>query len=140
MGTRREGRIAALQLLYQLDTSDGYEQLDDALARFFTHIDAEARGEVRDFATGICRGVVEHRAEIDEHLDRASRNWRVARMSRVDRNVLRIAAYELMHAPEVPARVAINEAIEIGKRFGTVESSGFINGVLDRLNRALAEE
>ena len=140
MGVRREGRVAALQILYQLDTIEGCGlqfQLPQVIERYFAHLAAEAAPEVRRFAAALSEGVVEHREALDVLIDKASRNWRVARMSRVDRNVLRVAAFELRFLPEVPAGVAINEAIEIGRRFGSSESRAFINGVLDRLRRDL---
>ena len=137
MGTRHEGRVAAMQVLYQLDTAKDFDEVEMALERYFEHVGGEHPEEVRDFASELCCGVVEFLEEIDEALERSSTNWRVERMSRVDRNVLRLAAYELMKCPEVPARVAINEAVELGKHFGSSDSRPFINGVLDRLRRSV---
>ena len=143
MGSRRRGREVALQILYQLDVQ---EQLSDeqALALFWNHFahdgelpapskDAkEDDEEARAFAGLIVKGVREQLTEIDALLARASRNWRVERMARVDRNLLRLALWELKWSKDVPAKVAINEAIEIAKRFGTAESPAFVNGILDR--------
>ncbi|PID39771.1 MAG: transcription antitermination factor NusB [Deltaproteobacteria bacterium] len=145
MGARREGRVAAMHVLYQLDTARDFNEVELALARYFMHQPTDEEviepaplpEDVRDFASELCCGVVEHRETIDEALERASTNWRVERMSRVDRNVLRVAAYELMFCPEVPGRVAINEALELGKSYGTTDSRPFINGVLDKLRRSL---
>jgi N utilization substance protein B len=145
MGARREGRIAAMQVLYQLDTARDFEEVELALERYFMHLptseeiaEPEPLDEaVRDFASELCCGVVEHLEAIDRALEQASTNWRVTRMSRVDRNVLRLATYELTHCPEVPARVVINEALELGKRFGSTDSRPFINGVLDKLRRSV---
>jgi N utilization substance protein B len=85
-------------------------------------------------------GVCLHRDAIDERLADASENWRVERMSPVDRNILRIALYEMFHRDDIPPRVSINEAIELAKRFGTEDSRAFVNGVLDRLYQMKQQE
>jgi N utilization substance protein B len=137
-GNRRKAREIALQILYQLDVQ---EQLtgEQAAALFWQHFSREepADGHEGDeanraFADQLVRGVREHHADIDALIGRASRNWRLERMARVDRNLLRLAIYELKYCADVPAKVAINEAIEIAKRFGTAESPAFVNGILDR--------
>src|SRR5690606_2569724 len=81
----------------------------------------------------LIRGTREHRDETDKLLRTVTRNWDLKRMATVDRNVLRMAAYELLHCSDIPPKVAINEAIEIGKKFSTANSGGFINGILDRI-------
>jgi N utilization substance protein B len=138
MGSRRRGREIALQILYQLDVQ---EQLSDeqALALFWKHFaenppEAETGDgdEARAFAEQLVRGVREKLQEIDALLTKASKNWRLERMARVDRNLLRLALWELKWSADVPAKVAINEAIEIAKRYGTAESPAFVNGILDR--------
>jgi N utilization substance protein B len=135
MGSRRKAREVALQILYQLDVQ---EQLSDAQAAalFWQHLSREegdaADEGTRPFADQLVHGVRAHLAEIDALITRASRNWRLERMARVDRNLLRLAIYELKHSPDVPAKVAINEAIEIAKRYGTADSPAFVNGILDR--------
>ncbi len=139
MGSRRRGREIALQILYQLDVQ---EQLSDdqALALFWRHfaessnegVKEDGDDEARGFAERLVRGVRERLGEIDALLARASKNWRLERMARVDRNLLRLALWELKWSSDVPAMVAINEAIEIAKRFGTSESPAFVNGILDR--------
>ncbi|MCC6749529.1 MAG: transcription antitermination factor NusB [Deltaproteobacteria bacterium] len=135
MGSRRAGRAAALKILYQLDTVDDFSRAEAGVRDFFEHLDPEAEQDVRDFAGELCLGVRDRLRELDRAIEAASQNWRLARMSRIDRNILRIAAYEIMACPEVPAEVAIDEAIELGKAFGSTESAGFVNGVLDRLRR-----
>jgi N utilization substance protein B len=132
MGTRRKAREIALQVLYQLDVQ---EQLSDeqALALFWAHFEGDQSS--REFADRLVRGVRAHLAELDELLGRASRNWRLERMARVDRNLLRLALFEIKYSSEVPAKVALNEAIEIAKRYGTAESPAFVNGILDRCLR-----
>jgi N utilization substance protein B len=148
MGTRRRAREFALQILYQLDVQ---EQLSDeqALGMFWRNFaaTAEAEGalpadlsEIQPFAEKLVRGVREHLAELDAQIRGASKNWRLERMARVDRNLLRLALYELKHVDDVPAKVAINEAIEIAKRYGTNESSAFVNGILDRCREELGKK
>jgi transcription antitermination protein NusB len=150
MGTRRKAREFALQILYQVDVQ---EQLSDgqAFALYWNNFKtanqdqedgavAADLGEVQSFAEQLVRGVREHLAEIDAQIQGASRNWRLERMARVDRNLLRLGIYELKHAADVPAKVAINEAIEIAKRYGTAESSAFVNGILDRCREELGKK
>jgi len=135
MGSRRRGREIALQILYQLDVQD---QLSDeqALALFWKHFAEDPEegdgDEARTFAAELVRGVREKLQGIDALLTKASKNWRLERMARVDRNLLRLALWELKWSADVPAKVAINEAIEIAKRYGTAESPAFVNGILDR--------
>jgi N utilization substance protein B len=88
-----------------------------------------------DFAATVAKGVATQRDEIDKLLERCATNWRVERMSLVDRNILRMGAFELLHLHDVPANVAINEAVELAKRFGTADSRAFVNGILDRVAR-----
>lgn len=138
MGLRRDGRVAAVQLLYDLDTRADFALVETVLEQHFAHHGGELEPTARAFAERLCRGVVARRVEIDGLLERASPNWRVARMSRVDRNVLRVAAFELLSgAPDAPPQVVLDEAVEIGKAYGSSESRAFINGVLDRLLHAL---
>jgi N utilization substance protein B len=146
IGPRRRAREYALQILFSLDLN-GSLTAPQALAHFwkdFAHElrptaedDGEPAAEVVAFAEALVRGTVENLAEIDGIIQRASRNWRLERMARVDRNVLRLATYELAHAPEVPAKVVINEAIEVAKRYGAAESAAFVNGLLDRISQEL---
>ncbi len=145
-GPRRRSREIALQILHQMDAG-GEPQLDarQMIARYFAHLaddqapvsDEEGPGEPaaridRDLIEELVRGVSEHRAEIDALLTSLSRNWRLERMGIVERNVIRIALYELRHAPSVPTAVVLNEAVELAKRYGTTEGVAFVNGLLDR--------
>jgi N utilization substance protein B len=137
MGMRRRAREASLQILYQLDVQPDLG-LVEALARYHA-LSADEAGaaaadpELRAFVETLVSGVVEHLAEIDARIVRASKNWRLERMGRVDRNLLRLAVYEMTLSGDVPAKVAINEAIEIAKRFGAHETPAFVNGILDRV-------
>lgn len=129
MGRRREGREAAVQFLYQADLNK--ENAEDLLEDFWKI--REAKLGIREFATQLVRGVVAHREEIDGLIRNATANYEIGRLAAVDRNILRVGIYEMLHALDVPPVVAINEAIEIAKRFGAEESGRFVNGILDRI-------
>ena len=134
MGRRRKAREVALQFLYQLDVNGASDPTDFEGDFWARHpVDAEARA----FAESLVRGSKEHQARIDELIARYAEHWDLDRMAVVDRNILRLAVYELLLDAEVPPKVAINEAIEIAKKVGTAESGRFINGVLDRIHREL---
>jgi N utilization substance protein B len=129
MGSRRKAREAALQMLYQMDlTGVGAE---DAVRLFWTHLAGDAEGE--ELATSMVRGYGRAQERIDERIRSVSHHWRLERMTRVDRNILRLGTYELLEMPDVPRRVTLNEAVELAKRFGSEGSAGFVNGVLDRI-------
>ena len=131
MATRRRAREVALQMLFQLEASGASAR--EVLERYRRCF---AEGPLPDdFAVALFRDVVEHRDEIDRRIVAASDHWRIERMSRVDRNILRIGAHEIGTGDSVPPRVAINEAVELAKRFGTAESAAFVNGILDRIAR-----
>jgi transcription antitermination protein NusB len=128
-GSRRKAREAAVQVLYQLDQSP--DDPERALELFFQHL---APGDdAREFAGELVRGCMQQREAIDAKIREVSRHWRLERMARVDRNVLRLATFELLFLPEVPRKVTLNEAVELAKRFGDEDSPAFVNGVLDRI-------
>ena len=134
MGSRTKARECALQALYQLDTSGGSPE--SVLAEILAHFEVTEEpvdGETAQFAQELVRGVQGERAGIDEIIQRTSTNWKLDRMARVDRNILRLAVFELLRRGDVPVRVTLNEAIELGKKFGSEESSSFVNGVLDKI-------
>lgn len=131
--TRRHGREAAMQCLFQTDFNPGMS-LDDVRAYLREELAFEP---MEAFALELYLGVREHLVQIDTTLGRAAVNWSLDRMPGVDRNILRVAAYELLYREDVPPKVAINEALEIAKRFAGAESVRFINGVLDRVARRL---
>ena len=138
VSTRRtKARERALQALYQIDVAS--EDLDEALARFWRSFEPVER-EVQEAAEALVRGVAAHRREIDDAIEGASKHWRLDRMPKVDRNVLRVAVFELLHSADVPVKVAINEAIELGKKYGSESSGAFVNGVLDRIAGDLPAE
>lgn len=131
MGIRRQSREFAMQALFDMDMShDDTEDRFDLFCRNF-----EPPQEVMPFLIKLFKGVMENKAEIDLLIDRFSSNWKIDRISCVDRNVMRIAIYEMLHCSDIPAKVSINEAIDIGKRFGTDESGAFINGILDSIRK-----
>jgi transcription antitermination protein NusB len=129
VGAQRSGREAGLQLLFQCEVSN--TEPGRAAELFFRHFEADAEGQ--HYARALLTGTLRECATIDDIIRQASANWRLERMSRVDRNLLRMATYELMHAPDVPRAVILDEAIELAKSFGTEESPSFVNGVLNRI-------
>ena len=133
---RTKARERAMQALYQIDVAA--TDLDEALARFWRSFEPVER-EVRESAEVLVRGVGERRREIDEAIEAVSTNWRLDRMAKVDRNVLRLAVFELLWRPDVPVKVCINEAIELGKKYGSESSAAFVNGVLDRIATSLPD-
>ncbi len=135
-GTRRTGRSYALQLLYARD-GDSSQNLSAAAVNWADEFELEIDEQAQTFARNLVASAVERASEIDELIASASKNWRIDRMSRVDRNILRLGACELIAFPDVPVKVVINEAVELAKRFGTAESSAFVNGVLDRIATAV---
>jgi N utilization substance protein B len=122
-----------LQLLFQRDHNPGVDP--KAIERFIQ--DRLSDPGLQTFCRSLFDGVVGHAAEIDERLTQAAENWRLPRMAGVDRNVLRLGAFELQFSSETPAGVALNEAIELARRFGSADSPGFVNGVLDQIRRSL---
>ncbi|MFH1130134.1 MAG: transcription antitermination factor NusB [Pseudomonadota bacterium] len=137
MGSRRKGRIEAVCLLFQMDVCKNFDQVETVIERHFAHLAPESTPETRTFSEALCRGVVEKLEYIDEIIESSSTNWRMERMSEADRNILRLATYELSMNSDLAPQIIINEAIELGKMFGSEESSGFINGVLDGVLRKL---
>ncbi len=130
MGARTSGREAALQMLYGLDAL-GPPDVDAAVGAYWRELPGDVEG--RDYADELVRGVSAAKAAVDELIKGASRHWRLERMARVDRNILRIGVYELKERPDVPRAVVIDEAVELAKRYGAEGSSVFVNGVLDRI-------
>lgn len=130
MGYRRRSREIALQVLFQSEFSQ--INPDQALQLYLENF--EAQPEIKEFASELVMGISQNRLEIDNTIQAHSQNWKLNRMAFVDRNILRIAVFELKFLKDlVPSKVVIDEAIEIGKRFGSTDSSSFINGVLDNI-------
>jgi transcription antitermination protein NusB len=129
MGLRHQGRELALKALYQMDIRGGASSED--LALLFNTFPADDRA--RSFALALVEGVRQEQAELDRCLSDALEHWSIGRLSRVDHNILRLAVYELLRMDDVPARVTIDEAIELAKTYGDQESGRFVNGVLDQV-------
>jgi N utilization substance protein B len=129
VGARTKGREAALQMLFALDASGGVP--DTTITTFWREFPGDAEG--RPYADGLVEAVTRERTALDERIATASERWRVERMPRVDRNVLRIATWELLREPETPRAVILDEAVDLAKRYGTADSGAFVNGVLSRI-------
>jgi len=135
-GARRSGREAALQMLFQMEASGA--RADEVIALFWRSFEADPEG--KSYADEIVHGVSEGQADIDKAIGAASENWRIDRMTRLDRNLLRLSTWELMKRRDVPSPVILDEAVELAKSFGTAESSAFVNGVLAKVARDLGRE
>jgi N utilization substance protein B len=129
MGARTGGREAALKMLFAIEASE--TDFETAIATFWREFGGDP--ETRPYADESVRGVLERREELDETIRGASDNWRIERMTRVDRNVLRLGTWELKHRVDVPRAVILDEAIELAKRYGSEESGAFVNGVLNQV-------
>ena len=158
MGTRREARERAVQFLFEFDLTPP-DNLDEALQRFWDTQSAGAiAGEkggatwgdqvtlppvsaeeatVRLFAEPLIRGTLEHRERLDAEIIKYAKNWDLQRMAVVDRNILRLAVYEMFYRDDIPPVVSINEAVDIAKRFSTEDSGKFVNGILDKIKGEL---
>lgn len=158
MGTRREARERAVQFLFQLDLNP-VDDLDQALEHFWNSQRAAAIADeksdakwgqaielppptssesaVRLFADPLIRGALAHRDELDEHIRKHAKNWDLRRMAVVDRNILRLAIFEMLYRMDIPPVVSINEAVDVAKRFSTEESGRFVNGILDKVKAEL---
>ena len=138
MGARHSGREAALQMIFQMEAT-GVEA-DRAIELFWPSFLEVADPVGRAYADQAVRGIAVVRAELDERISQASDNWRLERMARVDRNVLRLGTWELLHRPDVPRAVVLDEAVELAKEFGTEHSPAFVNGVLDKIADSLGRK
>ena len=129
MRRRTRAREIAVQFLYQLDLRG-----DETQESLHEYVEGETTDkEMREFAIRLIQGSRRHQEETDARLGQVTRNWDLSRMATLDRNVLRMAVFELLHCPDIPPKVTINEAIEIGKKYSTANSGAFINGILDRV-------
>ncbi|MBS3758680.1 MAG: transcription antitermination factor NusB [Desulfobacterales bacterium] len=131
MSTRHKSRESALQILFCMDMlADESDELFEALAKLLSPKQAPSQ-----FCRRLVKGVIDNRAELDKIIERYSSNWKIYRMSGVDRNILRLASFEIIYCENIPEKVSINEAIEISKKFGTEETGPFVNGVLDAVRQ-----
>ena len=136
MGKRRHSRELVIQFLYLSEMNEG--DVRSQLEGFWESNDSQP--DVQSFSEDILNNIFDHKKEIDARLEKYSDNWTLSRMTVIDRNLLRMAASELMYSNAVPPKVAIDEAVEIAKKFGSEDSPNFINGVLDRLLKELKPE
>lgn len=132
IGTRRKAREIALQVLFQLEAGEEDFTPEEAFSLFCRNFEAPA--ETRNFGWDLVSGVRSNLADLDGRLSKASEHWRIDRMSPVDRNILRLALFEMIYLDDIPIKVSLNEAVDLGKRFGTEESGSFINGILDHIH------
>jgi len=129
MGARHSGREAALQMLFQMEASG--TSADETAELFWRSFEGNPEG--RPYADEVVRGDAASIEALDKEIARASTHWRLERMARVDRNVLRLGAWELTSRPDVPRAVILDEAVELAKDYGSDDSSAFVNGVLNRI-------
>ena len=136
MRKRTKARELALQAIYQFDLrgDEVRADVDDLLAR------ATEDAEILEFARALFEGAWLKRSDIDKAIEAAARNWEMRRMAAIDRNILRLATYELLYRPEIPPLVTINEAIDLAKKFSTKKSGHFVNGILDHIRTTAAPE
>ncbi|MBF0257594.1 MAG: transcription antitermination factor NusB [Desulfamplus sp.] len=155
MGDRRDARELALQALFYFDVNKGepwellelfclnFEEMingnhlnfDKMTSGKHLHSEKTSPENQKDFFINLVEGVVNYIDEIDSLIHSSSKNWKISRMPLVDRNIMRIAVYELLYCPDIPAKVSINEAVDIGKKYGTRDSGPFVNGILDRIRQ-----
>ena len=136
MRKRRKSREYALQVLFQLNITK--QEAIKALSQFQEHFSPD--GEADEFLKRLVLGVLEHRQELDRLIEQYSENWRLDRINIIERNILRMALFELLYCEEIPPKVTINEAIDLGKRYGSGDSGGFINGILDRIQNEVVRK
>ena len=136
MRNRTRAREYALQMLYQVDLT--HTEPSATIQDFWTSHPASE--DVKGFATQVVQGTLAHQGQIDRLIASHANNWEISRMAVVDRNILRMGAYELLHCGEIPPKVCLNEAVELAKRFGDEESSKFVNGILDAIHRSHARQ
>jgi transcription antitermination factor NusB len=132
MRRRSKARELALKFLYQIDITK--EEPSGALVRFWQ--EHRAVNSVKEFAAQIIEGTLENLAQIDSMITKYAQNWQLKRMAVIDRNILRLASFELVFLHDIPPKVSINEAVELAKKYGDVESSKFVNGILDKIHKS----
>jgi transcription antitermination factor NusB len=132
MRKRSKGREIVLKILYQAEiTRRPIPQVTEFVWTQMEKLDSN----VKEFTDRIAEGVAQHAAEIDKYIQDNATNWQLKRMAIIDRNILRIGVYELLYASDIPPKVTINEAVELAKKYGDIESSKFVNGILDKIHK-----
>lgn len=132
MRKRTKAREYALKILYQADITR--RDIDSAVQLFWEESEA-ADETVKSFANRLVKGIYSNLTSVDEKIAKCATNWQLNRMAVIDRNVMRIAAYELLYTEDIPPKVSINEAVELAKKYGDLESSKFVNGILDKIHK-----
>lgn len=136
MGKRRKARECALQILYQLEFDN--TRLEKTILQYWEN--KKASLPIKEYCNWLVKGIIAHQDEVDKRIQSTSRNWRLSRMGLVDRNILRIAVFELLYEKSIAPPIVIDEAIEIAKKFSGEEAAVFVNGVLDGVNRKISQE
>jgi transcription antitermination factor NusB len=132
MRKRTQAREFALQILYQMDITG--DQCDVALDNFWlAHVQENINNQVKDFTCALVKGVADNLEAINQKISRYATNWELQRMAVVDRNILRLGSFELIFRPDIPAKVSINEAVELAKKYSGQEAAKFVNGILDKV-------
>ena len=140
MGNRRRAREFTLQILFQLDLNNNEENLEERLRAFWRDYAPDTEEEIKKFATRLVKETRKNLKNIDELIKRYVENWTMERIAKVDRNILRFALCEMLYLPDIPVKVAINEAVELSKKYSTAESYQFVNGILDRVKDEVKQE
>lgn len=136
MGIRRRSRELAMQALFYMDVhNDSSQEMIEGFCEHFS-----PPNKTRPFFLKLVNGVIAAKPKIDALIEQFSKNWNINRMSLVDRNVMRIAVYEMLFCPDIPSKVTINEAVDVGKKFGSEESGAFINGIIDSIRMAIEKK
>ena len=133
MRKRTFARECALKILYRIEISK--ESIEDSLKDFWSKSADSADKESHDFAEALVKGTYENLAAIDDIISKYTDNWNISRMAVIDKNVMRMCVYEMLHRDDIPPNVSINEAIELAKKYGDVDSGKFVNGILDKIKK-----
>lgn len=133
MRKRTRARELALQLLFQIDITN--EPVDKAIDVFWQNQAREIEPEVREFSESLLKGTIDNKAGLDEVITKYAVNWLIRRMAVIDRNILRLATFEILYLSEIPVKVSINEAVDLAKKFGDLDSGKFVNGILDKISK-----
>ncbi|MCX5697618.1 MAG: transcription antitermination factor NusB [Candidatus Omnitrophica bacterium] len=131
MRKRTKAREFAVQFLYQLDITK--QDIDSSLADFWQNSEEEISDEVKNFASELIKGTIDNLSALDKKLSQYATNWQLERMAVVDRNILRLGAFELLFRADIPPKVSINEAVDLAKKYSGLEAGKFVNGILDKL-------
>ena len=134
MRKRTKARELALQLLFQIDITN--ESVDKAIGVFWQNLSRDIEPEVKEFTESLIKGTIDKKNNLDEVITRYAVNWLIKRMAVIDRNILRLATFELLYLPEIPVKVSINEAVDLAKKFGDIDSGKFVNGILDKISKS----